>query len=53
MAATILKTNARSCDKIPHGARYQDLAGTCLTRNPCSRVDGDPPDFLADNLALA
>ena len=53
MAATILKTNAGPCDKIPHCARYEDLAGACLTRNSCSGVDGDATDLLADDLTLA
>jgi hypothetical protein len=53
MATPFFEPDARPYDEISHGARYQDLAWARLIRNPCSDVNGDPSDLLADNLTLA
>src|SRR5205807_5188539 len=51
--AAILEFDPRSRNERRHGARYDDLAGTGSSHDPCADVHGDPAHVLPAELDLA
>ena len=52
-AAAVLEPGARADDQVTDGARDEDFAGAGLAEDARRDVDGEPPDVVAQEFALA
>jgi len=50
--ARVVECQTRTSCDVLHRLRHEDLSGTGLRRDPCADVNGDPPELVADDLAL-
>src|SRR5512132_3344623 len=50
--ARIVECQTRTGCDVLHRLGHEDLSCTALRRDPCADVNGDPPELVADDLAL-